>query len=222
MRVFAALLVVVALGCGGGIPSNAKTTVLSLQGLDCADCSTEFVAELKGTKGVYEARFDRRRAEMTLVAAPELDPLALLRPLAEKEHATVVVGAGQGRYLASKAPPPGADVVWIARDGADVPDLGAHLAKGKVTVFDFSAPWCGPCRAVDEHVLDKYASSADFAYRKLDVGDWDTPLAKRYLSEAGKLPHVLVFDPKGQRVEVISGLELGRLDAAIARARSAK
>jgi len=193
--------------------------VLSLQGLDCAECSTEFAAELKKRAGVYEASFDRRRAEMIVVAAPEVDAAELLRPLAAKEKATVVVGAGHGKYLEPQSPPAGADVAVVASDGADVADLGPHLGKGKVTVFEFGAPWCGPCRQLDDHVMKSHAAAGDFAYRKLDVGDWGTPLASRWLENVPKLPYVLVYDRKGRRVEAIVGLDLPRLDAAVERAR---
>ncbi len=43
----------------------------------------------------------------------------------------------------------GADLQEISAAGEDVPDLGAHAVKGKVTVFDFYAVWCAPCRQVE-------------------------------------------------------------------------
>jgi thiol-disulfide isomerase/thioredoxin len=96
-----------------------------------------------------------------------------------------------------------------------VPDLSVHLAKGKVTIVDFSAKWCEPCRELDRHVLELVASRSDVAYRKLDVGDWDTPLAKRWLVGVKALPHVLVFDPSGKQVAAIEGLDTARLDAVV-------
>jgi hypothetical protein len=61
-------------------------------------------------------------------------------------------------------------------------------------------------------------SRPDVAYRKLDIGDWDTPLARRWLREVTALPYVLVYDKAGRRIDAIAGLDLARLDAAIARA----
>jgi hypothetical protein len=58
----------------------------------------------------------------------------------------------------------------------------------------------------------------DVAYRKLDIGDWDTPLAQRYLKSVPALPFVMVFGANKVKVEEIAGLDLARVDKAIAKA----
>jgi thiol-disulfide isomerase/thioredoxin len=203
----AALVLALALGaCGGAqIPPDAKTTTLSLVGADCADCGAALVARLRERPGVYAATFDKQKAEVTLAAAPTFDPLSEART------------AGRGTYLPWTKPPEGADVATIAEGGADVPDLAPHLVKGKVTVIDFGALWCEPCRKLDEHMMGLLAKRPDVAYRKLDIGDWDTPLAQRYLKSAAALPFVIVYDAAGTRVTEIAGLDLAKLDMAIGK-----
>jgi thiol-disulfide isomerase/thioredoxin len=110
-----------------------------------------------------------------------------------------------------------ADVATIAKTGEDVPDLGAAAASGKVTVFDFYADWCAACREVDLHMYKQLNSRSDLALRKLNVVDWDTPLAKRYLAAVSNLPFVIVYGKNGQEVGRIQGLDLGKLDAAISK-----
>jgi thiol-disulfide isomerase/thioredoxin len=166
---------------------------------------------------VYKASFDRRKAEVTVVAGPAVDVLGAAKALSTKEDYALEAGAGKGSYIAWTPPPAGVDVQTVAKDGADVPDLGAVVAKGKVTVVDFSAIWCEPCRKLDEHVLGILQKRPDVAYRKLDIGDWDTPLAQRYLKGIPSLPYVIVFDKRGQRVEAIAGLDLAKVDLAIER-----
>lgn len=206
----------------GGIPDNAKTTVLSFPDLDCADCGEEMARKLIESDGVYKTGFNKRKAELTVSADPDLDVLGLAqkkKPADEEWH--LVVGAGKGAYLPWGSPPEKADVVIVAKDGEDVPDLTPHLVAGKITVVDFSAKWCDPCRDLDEHVLELLKSTDDIAYRKLDVGDWDTPLAERYLKGIEALPYVIVFDPTKKKVDAIAGLDLARFDRAVAKARSA-
>lgn len=110
-----------------------------------------------------------------------------------------------------------ADVATIAKAGEDVPDLGALAAKGKVTVFDFYADWCAACREVDLHMYKQLNARGDLALRKLNVVDWDTPLAKRYLAQVSELPFVIVYGKDGKEVGRVLGFSLEQLDAAIAK-----
>lgn len=115
--------------------------------------------------------------------------------------------------------PKGADLREISEAGEDVTSLDAHVVAGKVTLFDFHAVWCAPCRKVDAHVFPKLGANSDIAVRKLNVVSWDTPLAKRYLQDIAALPHVVVFGKDGRRVGAVSGLDLPALDKMIEEAR---
>ena len=109
-----------------------------------------------------------------------------------------------------------ADLAHLSKAGEDVPDLRAASVPGKVTVFDFYADWCASCREIDLHMYKTLNARPDVALRKMNVVDWDTPLAKRYLSGVEGLPFVIVHGRDGAEVRRIQGLKLADLDAAIA------
>ena len=204
--------------CGARpIPPEARTTVVSLQKIDCAECGDEIVADIRQRPGVYAASFDKRRAEIRVTASPSFDVFVTVKQLAANEGFEAILGEGKGLYLDWGKFPEGADVQTIAKDGADVPDLTTYLVKGKVTVIDFSAIWCEPCRKIDEHMAQLFSRRGDVAYRKFDIGDWDTPLAQHYLKNVQKLPYVIVYGASGEKIDEISGLDLKKLDGAISR-----
>ena len=62
------------------------------------------------------------------------------------------------------------------------------------------------------------AGRGDLAYRRIQIGDWDTPVAQRYLKNVSQLPFVIVYDAAGVKVKELAGLDLPSLDAAIAQA----
>lgn len=115
-------------------------------------------------------------------------------------------------------PPAAADVAELSKEGEDVPSLEPHAVKGKVTLFDFYAVWCAPCRRIDAHVFALLGKRSDIALRKLNMVSWETPLAGRYLENVPGLPYVVVYDKSGKRVGAVTGLDLGALDKAIAEA----
>ena len=114
-------------------------------------------------------------------------------------------------------PPEGADFQRLVEDGHDVAALDA--VPGKITLFDFYADWCGPCRRVDEHVFALLKARGDVAYRKLNIVSWETPLAKHFLAGVASLPYVIVYGKDGKLAGKMVGLKLDELDRAIGAAR---
>lgn len=112
-----------------------------------------------------------------------------------------------------------ADLAWVAKHGEDVPNLGAHAVNGKVTVFEFYAEWCAACRKVDGYVYERLArGDQTLAYRKLNLVDWDSPLALRYVQDVPSLPLVVIYGRDGKPFKSLHGADLKALEAAVAEA----
>ena len=199
-------------------PADARTAKLSLHNIDCADCAEDVRAEVEKTTKVYDLKFDKKRAVLTLTVDRNVTDDTLIAA-AKRKGIKATAGDGGGSYVPDVATPTGADVITVVSDGSDYPDLARAVVTGKVTIVDFYADWCMPCRAVDEHVKKRMVDRKDLAYRRFNIVDWDSPLAQRHLNGVPQLPYVVVYDGKGARVEAISGADLVKLDAAIARAK---
>jgi thiol-disulfide isomerase/thioredoxin len=93
----------------------------------------------------------------------------------------------------------GADVVDLQPPGAAV-DLVP--VPGKLTIVELGATWCEPCKTLEPAIIELAKRHPDtVAVRRIDVVDWDSPVAMKYLAPKGyDLPHVKIFDAKGKLV----------------------
>ena len=210
MRLPAAVLALVLLAA----PARAdRVQVYSIQGADCATCGDKVRAEVKKIKGVKKAEFDVHKVELTVELADSV-PDAEILAAAERAGLRAIVGAGQGAYLPHEPYPAGADVQELNKDGAAVGPLAALRVADKFTVFDVYADWCVPCRDVDARLRAVVAERQDVAVRKLNVVDFDSPLARELGVDT--LPFVVVFAPDGKKSE-IRGARIDKIDKALKR-----
>jgi copper chaperone CopZ/thiol-disulfide isomerase/thioredoxin len=192
-----------------------RTQVFSIQGADCGKCGDEIKGELKKVPGVKKADFDIHKVELTVKLADGVADDVVVAAV-ERAGMKAMVGPGQGSYRPAAAYAPGTDVTTLTGDGAAVGPLEKHRVDAKYTVFDVYADWCGPCRQVDERLRELAGSRRDLAIRKLNVVDFDTPLARELGARFEALPYVIVYTPAGKRTE-IQGLDLPKLEKALAQ-----
>lgn len=76
-------------------------------------------------------------------------------------------------------------------------------STGKITVIDFYATWCGPCKMmtpVMEKMEEKYGDKIDF--RKVDV-DQNGELAQQYNIQS--IPTLVILSPNNEVIDVVVG-----------------
>lgn len=110
---------------------------------------------------------------------------------------------------------PARDIVLIAR-GARV-DIARHLARGHVTIVDFYADWCGPCRMISPYLEKLAREDPDVVLRKVDIIRWGTPVTQQY--NIVSIPRIEIYDRAGKLVGTVTGVSQKKVDEYVARAK---
>jgi thioredoxin len=83
---------------------------------------------------------------------------------------------------------------------------------GKITIVDFYADWCGPCKHIGP-ILEKIAEgNSDITLQKVNI-DKQRDLAKEYNVTA--IPHIFIYDKQGSQVDDILGSDEQRVRKAV-------
>ncbi|MFH1063189.1 MAG: thioredoxin family protein [Candidatus Omnitrophota bacterium] len=88
-------------------------------------------------------------------------------------------------------------IMIFSNGGAEI-TVDQILVPGKITLLDFYADWCAPCKQLSPY-LEKLANSDKDVYlRKVNIVKWGTPVTKQF--SINSVPDVRVFDRYGRMV----------------------
>jgi thioredoxin 1 len=107
--------------------------------------------------------------------------------------------------------------VEVISHGAEV-DINKHLALGNVTVVDFYADWCGPCRQLAPSLEQLARSDPEIALRKIDIVNWKMAVARQY--NVHSIPQVNVYNRAGSLVGTVNGADIDRIKSYVAQAKA--
>lgn len=88
--------------------------------------------------------------------------------------------------------------ILIFSAGGQQIDLKSVLVPGKITIVDFYADWCGPCRAISPYLEQIAKSDAAVFLRKIDIVKWGTPVTQQH--QINSVPNIRVFSRTGKMI----------------------
>jgi thiol-disulfide isomerase/thioredoxin len=97
-------------------------------------------------------------------------------------------------------------------------DITKHLALGNVTVVDFYADWCGPCKQVSPSLEQMAKTDPEIALRKIDIVNWDTAVVKQF--NVHSIPQVNVYNRSGKLVGTVLGANVDAVKRYVAQAKT--
>ena len=107
--------------------------------------------------------------------------------------------------------------VEVISHGAQV-DINKHLALGSVTVVDFYADWCGPCRELSSSLEEMVRTDPEIALRKIDIVNWKTAVARQF--NVHSIPQANVYDRAGSLIGTVVGADIDAIKRCVAQAKT--
>jgi thiol-disulfide isomerase/thioredoxin len=107
--------------------------------------------------------------------------------------------------------------VEVITHGAQV-DINQHLALGNVTVVDFYADWCGPCRQLSPSLERMARTDPEIALRKIDIVNWNTAVVRQY--NVHSIPQVNIYNRGGRLVGTVVGADFEQVQRYVAQAKT--
>ena len=105
----------------------------------------------------------------------------------------------------------------VISHGAQV-DINQHLALGNVTVLEFYADWCGPCRMLSPRLEQMAQTDPEVVLRKIDIVRWGTPVTHQF--NINSVPLVNVYNRGGGLVGTVRGLDFGSVKRYVDQAKA--
>jgi thiol-disulfide isomerase/thioredoxin len=107
--------------------------------------------------------------------------------------------------------------IEVISHGAQV-DINQHLALGNVTVVDFYADWCGPCRQISPSLEQMARTDPEIALRKIDIVNWRTAVVRQF--NIHSIPQVNVYNRGGILIGTVNGADIDEVRRYVAQAKT--
>jgi len=197
--------------------SNAQSEVtysFTIEGMTCDNCANTCTQALAQMKGVQSAKVDFESKTATVVAVESVTQEDLKQKIKEKNFEALFDDESLQPPLTSEE-----------RENLSIRDIKGggkikideHLVEGGITIFDFYADWCGPCKVFSPKVERLLLNHAKVNLVKVDIVDWKSALSKQLTQkyQMPSLPFVLVFNDKGKLLGKVHGNFIEKVEAIV-------
>ena len=209
----------VVISVAGLATAAAAILTFKVVGIDCAACGPPVVNAIRSVEGVKSARVDVKAKTATVDVPPQFDREKLRAAVSNAGFEAVFPGEQPRDIEPLPADALKALDIRAYTDGRRV-EIAKILASGKVTIIDFYADWCGPCRVLEarlQHLM--HGSKPNLAVRRVNIGRWDNDAARQATElRAEALPYIRVYDAHGKFVTAVTGGMWDEVLAAIEKA----
>lgn len=193
---------------------STKTFEFSVAGMTCNNCAETITNGLKKLDGVIEAKVDFENKQGKVIAANTVTEAQIKKAIANLNF-EALFGSEKIILPLTDKEKAGLDIATI-KGGRKI-RIEDHLVKDKITIFDFYADWCGPCKLFTPKLEQLLLTYPNLALCKVDMEDWKSDLAKQ-LTKVYKLPSLpftLIFNDKGKLLGKIAGNHIEKVEDII-------
>ena len=192
-----------------------KTYEFIIEGMTCGSCAQTATSVLLNTKGVREANVDFASKKAVVVASTKITEQEIRDAIKEHTNFEALFSPNERVKPLTDEERKNLDIE-IIKGGGQL-NWKKSVVSGKLTVFDFYADWCGPCKVFSPKVERLLLKYPDVALKQVDIVDWKSNLSKQLTKEykMPALPFTLIFDGNGKIIGKVEGNRIEEVEQII-------
>jgi len=211
------ILVIIATMVLGFVCSFGQTTqsyTFTVEGMTCDGCAQGLTEALQTLEGVESVSVDYNTKTAKVIASSEVTIQTIKTAVKDRNFEALFEDETMLKPLTEEEKK-GLDIV-VVKGGSKI-KFKDHLAEGKITIFDFYADWCGPCRVFSPKVERYIKDNPNVSLRKVDIVTWKSELSKQLTKDyqMPALPFILIFNDKSKLLGKVEGNRMEEVESII-------